>query len=121
MVPCLSRQFCFIQIQADKVPADHCVGEEDRVVGHIASPQVEEPGDLVQGADHMDVRSRLGHFRPDVRKFVFCGAAGEGVVIEPDLLPCKGGTVRPDFCRRVCGGIQGNTLLLQRICKGFSS
>ena len=44
-----------VHVQGCVLLCDHDISQEDRVVGDIATPQVEQPGHLVQGSDQQRI------------------------------------------------------------------
>ncbi len=76
-------------------------GQHHRVAGHVIAPQVQQPGNVVQGGQHQAVGLLLGHFGPNLGQLVGAAAPGVGLVQLPGLPAGAGGPIRPDVPHQI--------------------
>ena len=71
------------------------IGQEDRGAGHVAPPQIQKPGDVLQGRQEEGVGPLFGHGGPDPVQLLSPGGPGEPRGQGPHRGRGKGRTVQP--------------------------
>ena len=77
------------------------VGENHRIAGHVVSADIQQPDNVVQGRQHMDVRPRLSHSRPKVCDLFRRRFPAVLLIQDPHRLPGEGRAIRPDHAHQI--------------------
>ena len=101
LFPYFRRHCFFLNVKMYLIHGQDHIGKHYRIVFNIISPDIQQPHNIVQAGDHMDIRSGFFHFFSDLGDLFFPGLSG--VLHIQDIHRFSGHfrTVCPDFPRKV--------------------
>ena len=97
LLPDLRRHRLFLNVKMHLIHGQDHIGEHYRIIFDIISPDIQQPYNVIQAGEHMDIRSGFLHFFSDLSDLFLPGLSGVLHIKDIHRLSGHFRTVCPDF------------------------